>query len=54
MGASAAAFATGVALESPAWGAVVAPLAWSVALSRVCTGVHVPSDRRDRGVRAAP
>jgi len=42
--ASAAAFATGVALESPAWGAVVAPVAWSVALSRVYTGVHFPSD----------
>ncbi|MDI5906827.1 phosphatase PAP2 family protein, partial [Streptomyces sp. 12257] len=26
--ASAAAFATGVALESPAWGAAVAPVAW--------------------------
>ncbi|MET7479370.1 phosphatase PAP2 family protein [Streptomyces sp. NPDC005648] len=42
--ASAAAFATGVALESPGWGAVVAPVAWSVALSRVYTGVHFPSD----------
>jgi diacylglycerol kinase family enzyme/membrane-associated phospholipid phosphatase len=42
--ASAAAFATGVALESPAWGAAVAPIAWSVALSRVYTGVHFPSD----------
>ncbi|MFE7170578.1 bifunctional phosphatase PAP2/diacylglycerol kinase family protein [Streptomyces sp. NPDC057616] len=42
--ASAAAFAAGVALESPAWGAVVAPVAWSVALSRVYTGVHFPSD----------
>ena len=42
--ASAAAFATGVALESPAWGAVVAPLAWSVAASRVYTGVHFPGD----------
>ncbi|MEV0169943.1 phosphatase PAP2 family protein [Streptomyces sp. NPDC050803] len=42
--ASAAAFVTGVALESPAWGAVVAPVAWSVALSRVYTGVHFPSD----------
>ncbi|MEV6168497.1 phosphatase PAP2 family protein [Streptomyces sp. NPDC051954] len=42
--ASAAAFATGVALESPTWGAVMAPLAWSVALSRVYTGVHFPSD----------
>ncbi|WP_346776454.1 phosphatase PAP2 family protein [Streptomyces sp. HNM0574] len=42
--ASAAAFATGVALESPRWGAVVAPLAASVAFSRVYTGVHYPSD----------
>jgi diacylglycerol kinase family enzyme/membrane-associated phospholipid phosphatase len=42
--ASAAAFATGVALESPAWGAAVAPLAFSVAASRVYTGVHFPSD----------
>ncbi|WP_251095603.1 bifunctional phosphatase PAP2/diacylglycerol kinase family protein [Streptomyces sp. Caat 7-52] len=42
--ASAAAFATGVALESPAWGAVVAPVALSVAASRVYTGVHFPSD----------
>ncbi|CAL9318285.1 lipid kinase YegS [Streptomyces sp. SudanB135_2055] len=41
--ASAAAFATGVALESPAWGAAVAPVA-AVALSRVYTGVHFPSD----------
>ncbi|WP_405984329.1 bifunctional phosphatase PAP2/diacylglycerol kinase family protein [Streptomyces sp. NBC_00872] len=42
--ASAAAFATGVALESKGWGAVVAPLAAAVALSRVYTGVHYPSD----------
>ncbi|WP_405508159.1 bifunctional phosphatase PAP2/diacylglycerol kinase family protein [Streptomyces purpurascens] len=42
--ASAAAFAAGVALESPVWGAVVAPVAASVALSRVCTGVHFPND----------
>ncbi|MGV9888995.1 phosphatase PAP2 family protein [Streptomyces sp. NPDC003395] len=42
--ASAAAFATGVALESPAWGAAVAPVAFSVAMSRVYTGVHFPSD----------
>ncbi|MEV0636632.1 phosphatase PAP2 family protein [Streptomyces sp. NPDC050619] len=42
--ASAAAFATGVALESPNWGAVVAPVAFSVAMSRVYTGVHFPSD----------
>ncbi|MFG2637177.1 bifunctional phosphatase PAP2/diacylglycerol kinase family protein [Streptomyces sp. NPDC048362] len=42
--ASAAAFAAGVALESPAWGAAVAPVALSVAASRVYTGVHFPSD----------
>ncbi|MEU3218976.1 phosphatase PAP2 family protein [Streptomyces sp. NPDC006971] len=42
--ASAAAFATGVALESRGWGVVVAPLALSVAASRVYTGVHYPSD----------
>ncbi|MBL1083868.1 phosphatase PAP2 family protein [Streptomyces actinomycinicus] len=42
--ASAAAFACGVALESPAWGAAVAPVAFSVAMSRVYTGVHFPSD----------
>lgn len=42
--ASAAAFAVGVALESPAAGAVVAPLAAAVAYSRVHTGVHWPSD----------
>ncbi|MFD5131099.1 bifunctional phosphatase PAP2/diacylglycerol kinase family protein [Streptomyces olindensis] len=42
--ASAAAFAVGVTLESPAWGAVVTPVAASVALSRVSTGEHFPSD----------
>jgi len=42
--ASAAAFAAGVALESPAWGAAVAPIAAAVAASRVYTGVHYPSD----------
>ncbi|MFB7273305.1 bifunctional phosphatase PAP2/diacylglycerol kinase family protein [Streptomyces sp. NPDC056244] len=42
--ASAAAFATGVALESKGWGAAVAPLAAGVALSRVYAGVHYPSD----------
>lgn len=42
--ASAAAFATGVALESRGWGAVVAPVAVAVAASRVYTGVHYPSD----------
>ncbi|MER7463491.1 phosphatase PAP2 family protein [Streptomyces sp. NPDC097981] len=42
--ASAFAFTTGLALEAPGWGAVVAPLAVSVAFSRVYTGVHYPSD----------
>jgi diacylglycerol kinase family enzyme/membrane-associated phospholipid phosphatase len=42
--ASAAAFAAGAALESGAWGAAVAPVAASVAFSRVYTGVHYPSD----------
>ncbi len=42
--ASAAAFATGVALESKGWGAAVAPVALAVAASRVYTGVHYPSD----------
>ncbi|MEI5097612.1 phosphatase PAP2 family protein [Streptomyces sp. PmtG] len=42
--ASAAAFATGVALESRSLGAAVAPLAGAVGLSRVYTGVHFPSD----------
>lgn len=42
--ASAAAFATGVALESRNLGAAVAPVAAAVALSRVYTGVHFPSD----------
>jgi undecaprenyl-diphosphatase len=42
--ASAAAFATGVALESGRWGTAVAPLAVAVAASRVYTGVHYPSD----------
>ncbi|MFD5427659.1 bifunctional phosphatase PAP2/diacylglycerol kinase family protein [Streptomyces sp. NPDC127084] len=42
--ASAAAFATGVAMESRGWGAAVAPVAASVAFSRVYTGVHFPSD----------
>ncbi|MDJ0394983.1 phosphatase PAP2 family protein [Rhodococcus sp. G-MC3] len=42
--ASAAAFAVGVALESPAAGALVAPLAAAVCYSRVHTGVHWPSD----------
>ncbi|MFF2848953.1 bifunctional phosphatase PAP2/diacylglycerol kinase family protein [Streptomyces sp. NPDC058001] len=42
--ASAAAFVTGVALESRGWGAVVAPIAVSVAFSRIYTGVHYPGD----------
>lgn len=42
--AAAAAFATGVALESPAAGVAVAPLAAAVAYSRVHVGVHWPSD----------
>ncbi|MFJ2957659.1 phosphatase PAP2 family protein [Streptomyces sp. NPDC087270] len=42
--ASAAAFAAGVAAQSGAWGAAVAPVAASVAFSRVYTGVHYPSD----------
>ncbi|MFF7502291.1 bifunctional phosphatase PAP2/diacylglycerol kinase family protein [Streptomyces lavendulae] len=42
--ASAFAFAAGVALESPVWGAVLVPVAASVAFSRVYTGVHYPSD----------
>ncbi|MDD1061794.1 phosphatase PAP2 family protein [Streptomyces cocklensis] len=42
--ASAAAFAVGAALESAGWGAAVAPLAASVAFSRIYTGVHYPSD----------
>ena len=42
--ASAAAFATGVALESPALGVPIAALAGAVCLSRVYTGVHYPFD----------
>ncbi|MDT3396883.1 phosphatase PAP2 family protein [Streptomyces sp. B1866] len=42
--ASAAAFATGVALESGRYGALVAPLAAAVAVSRVYVGVHYPGD----------
>ncbi|MFG2709109.1 bifunctional phosphatase PAP2/diacylglycerol kinase family protein [Streptomyces goshikiensis] len=42
--ASAFAFAAGLALRSPGWGVVVAPVAASVAFSRVYTGVHYPSD----------
>lgn len=42
--ASAAAFTTAVAMESPVAGAVIAPIAAAVAYSRVHTGVHWPSD----------
>ncbi|SDI87372.1 undecaprenyl-diphosphatase [Rhodococcus triatomae] len=42
--ASAFAFATGVALESPLAGAAVTPLAAAVTYSRVHNGVHWPSD----------
>ncbi|NLG55385.1 MAG: phosphatase PAP2 family protein [Rhodococcus sp.] len=42
--ASAAAFTTGVALESPVAGAAVAPLAAAVIYSRVHNGVHWPGD----------
>ncbi|MGD1218763.1 bifunctional phosphatase PAP2/diacylglycerol kinase family protein [Streptomyces krungchingensis] len=42
--ASAAAFATGVALESTRYGALVAPFAAAVAFSRVYVGVHYPGD----------
>ncbi len=42
--ASAAAFATAVAMEAPALAAPVAALATAVAYSRVSTGVHYPSD----------
>ena len=42
--ASAAAFATGVALEYPRLALPVAALAVGVGLSRVVTGVHYPSD----------
>jgi undecaprenyl-diphosphatase len=42
--ASAAAFVTAAAMESPLAGAVAVPLAAAVAYSRVHTGVHWPSD----------
>ncbi|GAC1365471.1 MAG: bifunctional phosphatase PAP2/diacylglycerol kinase family protein [Actinomycetota bacterium] len=42
--ASAFAFATGVALESPRYGIPLAAAAGAVALSRVYTGVHYPAD----------
>ncbi len=41
---SAAAFATGLAMESPLAGAVVAPVALGVGYSRVHVGVHYPGD----------
>lgn len=42
--ASAGAFATAVAMESPLLGAAVAPVAAAVAYSRVHVGVHYPGD----------
>jgi diacylglycerol kinase family enzyme/membrane-associated phospholipid phosphatase len=42
--ASAAAFAAGVALESPVAGALIAPVALGVGYSRVHVGVHYPGD----------
>ncbi|MGW5641548.1 phosphatase PAP2 family protein [Saccharopolyspora sp. NPDC003752] len=42
--ASAAAFTTAVCMESPAAGAIIAPVAAAVAYSRVHTGVHWPTD----------
>ncbi|MBA2554325.1 MAG: phosphatase PAP2 family protein [Geodermatophilaceae bacterium] len=42
--ASAGAFATAVAMESPLLGVAVAPLAAGVAYSRVHVGVHYPAD----------
>lgn len=42
--ASAAAFATAVAMEQPVAGLLVAPVAAAVSYSRVHTGVHWPSD----------
>ena len=42
--ASAAAFAVGVAIESPLLGAVVAPVAGAVAASRIYVGAHYPGD----------
>lgn len=42
--ASAAAFATGIALESPGIGLAVAPVAAAVAYSRLHTGAHWLSD----------
>ncbi|TFV53689.1 phosphatase PAP2 family protein [Blastococcus sp. TF02A_35] len=41
---SAAAFVTGLAMESPAAGAALAPLALGVGYSRVHVGVHYPGD----------
>ncbi|WP_344026948.1 bifunctional phosphatase PAP2/diacylglycerol kinase family protein [Streptomyces luteireticuli] len=42
--ASAVAFVTGMALEKPSLGVLLAPLAFSVCFSRVYTGVHYPGD----------
>lgn len=41
---SAAAFATGVALEAPLVGAAIAPVALAVGYSRIRVGVHYPGD----------
>ncbi len=41
---SAAAFVTGVAVEAPAVGALLAPVALGVGYSRVHVGVHYPGD----------
>ncbi|TJZ54414.1 phosphatase PAP2 family protein [Streptomyces piniterrae] len=42
--ASAVAFATGVAFENKWWGLALAPVAVSVAFSRIYTGAHYPGD----------
>ena len=49
--ASAAAFVTGVAMESPLAGAALAPVALGVGYSRVHVGVHYPGRRRRRARR---
>ncbi|WP_422678174.1 phosphatase PAP2 family protein [Blastococcus brunescens] len=50
---SAAAFVTGLALESPAAGAALAPVALGVGYSRVHVGVHYPGTS-SRGSPSAP